>query len=334
DLEAPPALAAVAHAATDPGDEVARRVEAYEQADRQAASGFNDLISSAFAAVSKAVTMVGRVVDAASKLTPAVGSKAHWQNAAMQRAGIDRADWQPSEGIGHNRATIEKVYDYYGGLYLEHPGLEWLGLAAIAGPFFYAGWQHEAFVSGGIAEMRRQRAAGNIDAATLQAWEDIASGDPGRISEGTAGLIQREQYTVIQNEYQMLDHHGPVGEGFTLAITWIAANPIPGGKSYLDFSHHDIGVDLPAPGVDLPDLGFWDMPKIGVDLPKIGVDLPKLSIEVPKGNVADFEDRMAWITEDVVPAYEQFIHSQPDEVARILDTPVAERADGFRKFGG
>ncbi|MGH9022799.1 MAG: hypothetical protein ACRDV9_06835, partial [Acidimicrobiia bacterium] len=49
--------------------------------------------------------------------------------------------WKPDKGIAYNRKTIEKVYAYYGDLYQQHPDLQWLGLAAIAGPFFYAGWQ-------------------------------------------------------------------------------------------------------------------------------------------------------------------------------------------------
>ncbi|MGH9022800.1 MAG: hypothetical protein ACRDV9_06840 [Acidimicrobiia bacterium] len=127
----------------------------------------------------------------------------------------------------------------------------------------------------------------------------------------------------------MRRHHPPVGEAFTLAVTWMADNQIPGGNSYKSFSHHRVGVriDLPAPGVDLPKVGPWD-------LPKIGVDLPDLSVEVPKGNVADYTERIAWIEGEVVPAYERFIHGGPDEVSQLLDTPVAERAAGFRRFGG
>jgi hypothetical protein len=64
-----------------------------------------------------------------------VGVEAHelqeaWFARALDRAGIDRASWHPGRGVEENRRTVEAVYGYYGRLFIEHPYLQWAGLAA------------------------------------------------------------------------------------------------------------------------------------------------------------------------------------------------------------
>ena len=64
-----------------------------------------------------------------------------WFRRALDRAGIDRGSWRPGRGVEENRRTVEAVYGYYGRLFLEHPYLQWAGLAAMIGPAFYAGFR-------------------------------------------------------------------------------------------------------------------------------------------------------------------------------------------------
>ena len=52
-----------------------------------------------------------------------------WLDRALDSAGIDRRSWRPGRGVEENRRTVEAVYGYYGRLFLEHPYLEWAGLA-------------------------------------------------------------------------------------------------------------------------------------------------------------------------------------------------------------
>src|SRR3954468_21594866 len=117
--------------------------------------------------------------------------KERWLSRALERAGIDRERWRPAEGVGHNRATIEAVYRYYGDLCLAHPELRWAGMASLIGPAFYAGFMdvallrltggdafyettfltmqkkifedqatmHEAFLEGGVAAIAELHAA-------------------------------------------------------------------------------------------------------------------------------------------------------------------------------
>lgn len=58
----------------------------------------------------------------------------------MERAGIRWEDWDLSRGAAALRPVIEQVYTYYGQLYLDHPELEWAGLANLVGPSFAGGF--------------------------------------------------------------------------------------------------------------------------------------------------------------------------------------------------
>ncbi len=144
-----------------------------------------------------------------------------WFRRALDSAGIERASWHPGRGVEENRRTVEAVYGYYGRLFIEHPYLQWAGLAGMIGPAFYAGFRdlgvlpdpvrgaviavlgrasrplaglaagdlgfyeatflamqkkifedqaamHEAYLSGGVAQIEEFYREGIIDAATLQ----------------------------------------------------------------------------------------------------------------------------------------------------------------------
>jgi hypothetical protein len=69
-----------------------------------------------------------------------------WLDRAFQNAGVDASHWDPARGVDENRRTVERVYDYYGRLYLEHARLEWAGMANMIGPSFYAGFLDIGFL--------------------------------------------------------------------------------------------------------------------------------------------------------------------------------------------
>jgi hypothetical protein len=72
--------------------------------------------------------------------TPASTLRRRWLDCAFRNAEIDASHWDPTRGVDVNRRTIERVYDYYGRLYLDHARLEWAGMANMIGPSFYAGF--------------------------------------------------------------------------------------------------------------------------------------------------------------------------------------------------
>jgi len=66
----------------------------------------------------------------------------YYLNKALERAGIDGDDWDPSLGLDHNADTVENVYEYYAELYRDGTDhLWWSGMAALIGPSFYGGFQ-------------------------------------------------------------------------------------------------------------------------------------------------------------------------------------------------
>jgi len=55
-------------------------------------------------------------------------------------AGVSADRWVPSLGVPDNVDTINAVYEYYPKLYAIDPNMQWVGLASIAAPQFYAGF--------------------------------------------------------------------------------------------------------------------------------------------------------------------------------------------------
>lgn len=63
-----------------------------------------------------------------------------WEREALEAAGIDIGAWDPAAGTAANSAIIEQVYTYYGQLFLDHPELQWAGMANMIGPSFAGGF--------------------------------------------------------------------------------------------------------------------------------------------------------------------------------------------------
>jgi hypothetical protein len=335
-----------------------------------------------------------------------------WRAIAYWRAGIDPTVWRPENGLFANDEIVQAVYRYYGGLYLEHPELQWAGMANLVGPMFYAGWQdmyavrgladdgqrarylselvglptlpgpayefadrlgdvvpggflspvslaehltseeiewyetrflgmqreifddlawqHEAYLRGGLPLIREiaARDPSEMFPRDVDAWEDISSGDPDRVATGNRELLLREQERVIQDDYEaMREHHGPVGDVFTYAFSTMAENPIPGGQAYRNYDPITLEVHL-----DLPDVPVGPFGPLG---PHVDVGPPDVHIEeelpLPAGNLSNFEDRWAWIENDMLPRYQDLLRD-PEATRTLVGTPVAERAEDYRKL--
>ena len=175
-------------------------------------------------------------------------------------------------------------------------------------------WKHAAYSLGGIDLMREMTRDGQLRAMELAPFEGIASGVPERVRAANIALLRREQHDIIQNDYDELrSHHGPIGDAFSTMLTWTANNPIPGGHPYREDFHHTAQIPIPVP-----------FPASIVLHPHAPIPL-----QVPSGNVADYGDRWRWITDDMLPNYEVLLRD-PEAMQRILDRPVADRADDWR----
>ena len=189
-------------------------------------------------------------------------------------------------------------------------------------------WQHEAFAMGGTGLMRELAGRGELEPQTLSAWEKIASGTPEGVAEGNGDLLHREQFDVIQEQYDtMRAHHGISGDTFTYASGVLAENPFPGGKSYRDFDPLRFDPEISTPPIGVP--GPPGLPPLSYDPPDIS--LGHYTLPLPAGNLSNFEDRWTWINEDMLPAYRRYLEN-PDAVRATVSSDVADRADEFRRM--
>jgi len=110
-------------------------------------------------------------------------------------------------------------------------------------------------------------------------------------------------------------------------------SPVPGGRPYREVVNHVNFPDGPnfpkaptAPKVRIPGtdykLGGWEGPD-GPDIGDPGA--------VPCGNIADFEDRWEWITEDMLPAFDELVRTDPELLDQIVNTPMPDRAEPLRR---
>lgn len=305
----------------------------------------------------------------------------YWRDEALEAAGIDGDSWDPSRGASANSDTITAVYDYYGQLFLDHPELQWAGMANLIGPSFAAGFydldmfrdvargvdgalppipdapgswdddvrelletvrdlpdselayyeqtllsmqqeiffdqasMHEAYLLGGTAETDRMEAAGLMDVDTGDAWHDIASGDPDRVTAGNEQLLYREQWDIIADDYDAMRSRPGTGEAMTWMTTVVGAPSIPGAQSFADV--FPATIELETPG----NLGPVPLPQ---------VDLGEVETPLPDGNVADRYDRWDLITQDTLPAYQELLSDDPDRLRDLVGSSFEDRVDDFR----
>ena len=56
-----------------------------------------------------------------------------------------------------------------------------------------------------------------------------------------------------------------------------------------------------------------------------------VTLPLSAGNLSNFDDRWGWIENDVLPNYQELLHD-PHAARALISTPVADRAEDFRKL--
>jgi hypothetical protein len=64
----------------------------------------------------------------------------YWLVKAADEAGIDLSHWDPAAGVDGNMSNVLNVYKLYGKFFLDHPELQWAGMANMIGPSFAGGF--------------------------------------------------------------------------------------------------------------------------------------------------------------------------------------------------
>ncbi len=213
----------------------------------------------------------------------------------------DEASWDPIQGFAANRERIVKLYDYYRGTYLKRPDLFlWAGLGRMAGGAVVGGldfllctspetvltqtmvnigksifhdlaWLHEAFLDdpgSAIALAAQYDADSPARCSYADALRNIASGDASRIAAGNRALLENEQFTIIQPQYDLVSQSS---EAFIFAHTRAFTRAVhPYHRDFLvRFPQGDvIAADDRWSWITEPD-GMWEkwiaMPSIAAD---------------------------------------------------------------------
>jgi hypothetical protein len=104
-------------------------------------------------------------------------------------------------------------------------------------------------------------------------------------------LADQEQNTVLQPFYEDIQNRGPwglSGAALTAALSWAAESPVPGGRRFGDVVTREVwGIDTGIPG-----------------------------------NLANDRHRWKWITDDMLPKWNELAQGNPQRAREILSLPV------------
>jgi hypothetical protein len=191
--------------------------------------------------------------------------------------------------------------------------------------FYDQAMMHEAYLAGGTDAIHELQLAGLIDPRTEQAWDWIdegrATGNSSLIESGNTALLRREQQDIIDADYQRMYDHPVVGPPFTYLMTAVGEPSIPGAQSFADY--RPLWVTIESPGPERIPLVGWDNP--------LQVEV-NIRTPLPDGNIAHFDDRWTYITEDTLPAYQELLREDPQRAREIIASDVGERIDDYRIY--
>ena len=297
-----------------------------------------------------------------------MGVEAHelqevWFKRALDRAGIERGSWHPGRGVEENRRTVEAVYGYYGRLFIEHPYLQWAGLAGMIGPAFYAGFRDlgllpDAVRGAVIAVLGRAsrrlagRTAGDLGFyetifLTMQKkiFEDQAPMHEAYLADGVAQIEEFYRARII--DAATLEAWRRIDAGCRDP----AADTVADGNRMLLFrEQHDIidwyyarmfAYRWPLGRTFTYLLTLAGAPSVphAQSFPqryplRVDTRLPSIAISartpLAEGNIAIFADRWKLIDTDTLPAYLAFIRDYPDQARAMVATPLSQRVSRYR----
>jgi Domain of unknown function (DUF4157) len=149
----------------------------------------------------------------------------------------------PAEELGEDMAKFSKrddnelsVGEILGGIYqLYVSSMDVLLMQMQQAIFLDLAWQHQAYREGGIKALAAANARGELDHDALAAWQDIDSGDSGRVNRGNIALLRREQLHVLQGGgYYKQIQDIPDNNVIPETMSEQAKSPIPDGKPFAE----------------------------------------------------------------------------------------------------
>lgn len=159
---------------------------------------------------------------------------------------------------------------------------------------------HQAYADGGLPALQEMADAGVFGTDIMDAWRDIASGDPTRIATGNEVLLRREQLTVIGQRWDAVrTYRGNLGEALTYATTMVGS-PSVGG---------------------VQPMRSWRPIRFTQQLP--GGKTAQVTVPLPDWDWSNFDERWDYITDQLLPGYTDQVTHHWDALTTQLNTPMA-----------
>lgn len=239
---------------------------------------------------------MGRVVLGVGQVRDAVaGIVATLDNAAAPATAKLNEDLQAILDVGHEITADD----------IAHFQVDVIGMSKHI--FMDLIPQHEAFLAGGLDAIDEYYDAGLIDDRSMEAWRDLASGDPDKVVEGNKDLLWREQYQTIGDQWDTArNYKGSVGRALTYLST-VAADPaIPGLEPPREYAPLTLtATDLNLNGGAVAN---WHM-----------------QTPLPAFNWSERDARWKYIMDEMLPTYRGLKEHNPDLWRATLDKPMQQQ---------
>jgi len=254
-----------------------------------------------------------------------------WLRRALASAEITMSDWEPSEGFEANRETVMNVYAYYENLYQTNSDLLWAGMAKLAGGSVFGAMQQIQIVQQ-IASEVMQGQSNILPAIGIAA--SMAYYYCKRLMKLLLAM-QKDIFLDLSWQHQAYIERGLeclelIMDGENIPIeAWrdIASGDSgrvsEGNQTLLRREQEDILSPYYTEIQNIHDMNI--LPQVMSILSQSPIpDGRPFHEVVDDGDITEFEDRWRWISEDMLPKYENL---SEEYRSRLVDTPLKQLAD-------